>query len=148
MKLRKLLIPFTIIASLTALVLSGCGRHHQDPEDKAEWIVHKVSKKLDLNEQQKVKLEAIKTEIMTNYKKHYHSKTQMMDTLLTEIPKSKINPSLLMDMLKQHQTRVDEVAPGVISKLVEFHASLTDEQKQKLTKKLEKFRKYHQHNES
>jgi len=148
MKLRKLLIPFTIIASLTALVLSGCGRHHQDPEDKAEWIVHKVSKKLDLNEQQKVKLEAVKTEIMQNYKKHHQNKNQMMDTLLAEIQKPQIDPSVLMGMVNQHQSRVDEVAPGVINKLVEFHASLTEEQKQKLTKKLEKFRKHHQHDES
>lgn len=147
MNLRKIFIPFAIIASLGALVLTGCGRHHHDPEEKAEWVFHKISKKLDLTDEQKVKLDAVKAEIMQHHKNHRAEKKQMMNTLITEIQKPEIDQAVILDMVSKHKSHVDEVAPGVIAKFSEFHASLSTEQKQKLVKKIEKFKKYH-HDES
>ncbi len=147
MKLRKLLIPFTIIASLGAVLMTGCHRHHHDPEERADWLVHKVSKKLDLSDEQKLKLVAVRTELMQHYDKHRQDKSQMMDVLLSEVKKPQMDENVLMEMVNQHKTRVDEVAPAVISKLIDFHRSLNDEQKQELVQKLQKVAKYRQHHE-
>ena len=148
MKLRKFFIPFAVVASLTAVTLTACGRHHHDPEEKAEWIVHKVSKKLDLNDEQKVKLEAVKDEFMRHHDVHKAHKKEMYDKLIAEVVKPQIDQAVLLEMVDQHKTRVEEIAPGVIEKLAVFHASLNQEQKLELKEKLEKFKKRHVHDES
>jgi len=144
MKKRKLIIP-TIVAVVVAATatLTGCNRHHQDPEDRAEWMVHKISSKLDLDDSQKAKLEDVKIELMKHHKEHRVSKAEMMDKLLLEVKKPTLDEDFLLEMVNQHKSRVEQAAPGVISKLVIFHASLNTDQKEELIEKLEKFKKHH-----
>lgn len=148
MKYRKLFISFAIIASLGALIMSGCSRHHHDPAEKAEWVVHKISKKMDLNDEQKIKLEAVKDELMKHHAEHRQQKRMMLDSLITEVQKPELNQTVLMDMVEHHKTMADKLAPGVIEKLAVFHASLDEEQKTELAEKLQKFKKHFNHDES
>lgn len=144
MKLLKILIPFALIAGIGSIALTGCGRHHHDPQDKADYIVHKISKKMDLNDAQKAKLDEVKQEFLKYHKKHKGEKADMIDRLLTEIEKPEMDPSVLQAMVDEHKAKIDEMAPGIIAKLVEFHATLDNEQKHKLVEKLEKFKKHHE----
>jgi hypothetical protein len=53
-----------------------------------------------------------------------------------------------MDLVNQHTIRVEQAAPGVIEKLVIFHASLNAEQKEEMVEKLQKFKKHHHYKDS
>jgi hypothetical protein len=44
-----------------ALTVSGCYRSHT-PAERADWMANKISKELTLDDQQKVKLDAVKQE--------------------------------------------------------------------------------------
>lgn len=147
MKKRIFIIP-TVLVLLGTVALTACNRHHHDPEDKAEWMVHKISKKLDLDDNQKAKLEDVKVELMKHHKEHRDSKAEMMDKLILEVQKPQLDEALLMDMVNQHKTRIEQAAPGVIEKLVVFHASLNAEQKSEIVEKLQKFKKHHNKEES
>ena len=148
MKIRNLFLSFAILASLGALLVSGCSRHHHDPAEKAEWVVHKISKKMDLNDEQKIKLAAVKDELMKHHSEHKQKKHEMLDSLIAEAQKPEMDQNVFLDMIEHHKTMADKVAPGVIEKLVIFHASLNDEQKSELVEKLEKFKKHINHEKS
>ena len=143
MKKRKFILPSVIALIIGIATLTACNRHHNNPEDRAEWMVHKISKKLDLDDSQKAKLEDVKVELMQHHKEHRANKAEMMDKLLLEVQKPKLDEAFLLDMVNQHKARVEQAAPGVIDKLVIFHASLNTEQKEELVEKLEKFKKHH-----
>ncbi|MDH5548156.1 MAG: hypothetical protein OEZ43_21480 [Gammaproteobacteria bacterium] len=147
MKFRKLFIPFALLAGIGTLFLSGCTRHHS-PEDKADYIVHKISKKMDLNEDQRSKLEAVKDEIMQHHAEHKAYKQQMIDDLIAEIEKPELDQNVLLGMVNHHKMTVEKVSPGVIEKLAVFHASLNDEQKKHMVEKIKIFRKHFDHDES
>jgi GTPase len=54
--IMTLLIGFAVL-----IIITGC---HKTPEQRAEHVVSRISDKLDLNETQKTKLNAIKDEFM------------------------------------------------------------------------------------
>lgn len=147
MKKRLLFIPAIMIISLGVLTLAGCNNNHVSPEEKAEWIVQKISKTINLSQDQIVKLEDVKIEIMKHRKEHQATKVATMDSLIAEIKKTTINQEVIMAMFNQHKMRIEQVVPLIIEKFVIFHESLTAEQKAKAVTVLEKFRKLH-HNQA
>lgn len=140
---KKWTIAGIIAVIASALVFSGCGRHHHDPEDKADYIVHKIGKKLDLDDTQKAKLETVKNEFLQQHKKHKADKKVMMEQMMQEVAKPAMDSSVLLGMINAHTTMVEEAAPSIVDKLVEFHASLNDEQRKKLTEHMAKFKRHH-----
>lgn len=128
---------------IVAFTLSACGHHRHDPEDKAEWIAKKITRKLDLDELQQQKLKAVTDEFVAHHKAHRSQKREHMDKLLSEIRKPELDKSVLNQVVNEHQARINEMAPSIIDKLAEFHASLNDEQKEKLAEKLEHFKNHH-----
>jgi len=148
MKKRLFVIPTVIAFVLGITALTACNKHHHDPEDKVEWMVHKISKKLDLDDGQKAKLEDVKVELMMHHNQHKTEKAESMERLIRELKKPEIDQALLLDFVNQHTTRVEQAAPAVIEKLAIFHASLTAEQKQELVEKLQKFKKRHHNQDS
>jgi len=136
---------FAIIGIL-GFTLSACGHNH-NPEEKAEWMVHKITRKLDLNEDQQTKLQAVADEFIQHHRAQRQNKQQHMESLLAEIRKPEIDKAVLTQMFEQHQADIAQLAPRIIDKLAIFHASLDSEQKEKLAKKLEYFQKKHSHYE-
>ncbi|MFV1985451.1 MAG: hypothetical protein ACC657_18020, partial [Thiohalomonadales bacterium] len=68
MKNKKLiLIPLFFIVSLSAFSLTACNQS-QSPEEKADWIVHKITKTIELNQDQVTKLEDVKNEMLRLHK--------------------------------------------------------------------------------
>lgn len=137
---RLYLIPVLFIISLSAFALSACN-HPQSPQEKADWIVHKITTEFKLRDDQIVKLEDIKNEIMKHHKEHKAKKAVMMEKLLAEIQKPTIDHSFFMDSVNKFKTAIEQSSPVLIDKIVIFHASLTDTQKQKM---VEMIKKHHQ----
>ena len=133
----------TTLLTIVVVSLSACGHHHHDPEDKAAWMVKKITRKLDLNEDQQTRLKAVSDEFFAHHRAQQEKNKQHIELLMAEARKPELDKSALNDMFEEHQGQIRDLAPKIIDKLAIFHASLDDEQKEKLVDKLEDFKKHH-----
>ncbi|MFV2061028.1 MAG: hypothetical protein ACC653_10110, partial [Gammaproteobacteria bacterium] len=139
---KRLLIPTLLFLVLGAVTLSACN-HPQSPEEKAEWVMHKIATTLELRQDQIVKLNDVKDEIMKHKKLHQTKKAEFMDGLMVEIEKPTIDRNFFINLIDQHKTNLDTLAPPIIDKIIIFHESLTVEQKTNVVKIMKKFKKMH-----
>lgn len=133
----------TTLLTIIILSLSACGHHRHDPEDKAAWMVKKITRKLDLNEDQQAKLKAVSDEFVAHHLAQKDKKKEHMELLMAEVRKPELDKSVLNAMFEERHGHMRELAPKIIDKLAIFHVSLDDEQKEKLADKLEHFKKHH-----
>jgi Spy/CpxP family protein refolding chaperone len=138
-------ITFALVALVAGvLAVTACGHRHHGPEQRAEWMMQRMTNSLDLNDDQQAKLRAIKDEFESGMKQYHQKGQQLFDRLAAEIEGPKLDKDLLMEMVETRKQAFDEIAPQVIDKVIDFHASLNAEQKKKLADKMEHFREHFQ----
>ncbi|MFC1569530.1 Spy/CpxP family protein refolding chaperone [bacterium] len=115
-----------------------CIHHKVSPQKKSEFVIKHISKKLGLSDPQKVKLREIRNDIMTKHDSLYSERENMFKIVISEIEKETLDQSRLNQLFQQKLEKVSEIHPYVLSKLAEFHGTLTQEQKQKLTAFMQK----------
>ena len=129
-----------ILGGIAALGLAavGCGRCHGDKlEYYSGKIVKRLASKLDLDEAQKGKLEAVRATILA---KHSEMKGKGADDLagvLTLIRAEKLDKAKVNQMIDEHQKTRQEVKDKLIDQVADFHDSLKPEQREKLAKLVE-----------
>lgn len=130
-----------VIVAVTAIALStsACYRSHS-PAERAEWMANKVTKELSLNEPQKVKLEAVKQAFLAAQGEMKAQHQAMFDEVLTQVPADRLDQTKLLQLFEQHQLLATRLAPSVLNKVAEFHATLTPQQKAEAVERLAKFR--------
>jgi len=124
------------------LFFSGCRSH--SPLGKAEFMVDYIAETLDLNDQQRAQLDGIKEEFMAKAEAMRADRKAMHDAFMTELRKAEIDPQLLKGLITQKQEQMTEILDLAVTRLAEFHRTLTPEQREKLVAKLEYFRQKHQ----
>ncbi len=133
-----------ILLCLTGiLIIAGCARHQfyrASPEKKAEMIVKKITKELDLNEQQQTKLNQIKTDLLNKHTELHVTGGEFIDEIRSQISFSQIDQDKLNAIFKEKEDQFREMRTFAISKLAEFHAMLTPEQRGKLIEHMDKFK--------
>jgi len=145
MKLNRYFIYFMAAIFWGGLVV-GC-KPRIDTMSKAEKLfikmVDKTAGKLDLNEDQKMKLEGLKTEIRKNFQEGGKDKKEALMKIKEEATKE--NPdiekmaSLLQGMLRDETQRFNKA----FDLLLGFQNNLNEAQKKKLTEMIsEKVRKW------
>jgi periplasmic protein CpxP/Spy len=129
---------------LTGATLSAC--QHKTPEQRADWMVKKVTRELDLNDAQKAKLEDVKAEMLAARGQMESQHEMMYNEALAQLPSERLDQAKLLQLFEQHQAKMTQLAPAVLAKLAEFHASLTPEQKAKAAEELKEFHdRHHRH---
>ena len=127
---------------LAALVLfAGC--RHSSPAHRADRLINHVSDELDLTPAQKEMLVQFKEEMLDRRDKMRAERHLQMEELMTEIKKDAMDKNRLMAMYEGAKPEFDDAAAFVISSMVEFHSTLTPEQRVKLIENLEKLKKWH-----
>ena len=142
-KSGKIMFASAILA-IGALAVTACGHRHHDPAQRAEWMMERVSDHLDLNEDQQAKLRAIKTEFEAGMQQYHQQRQQLFDRLAENIESPTLDKQLLMEMVETRKQAYNEIAPRIIDKVIDFHASLNAEQKKKVADKMEHFREHFQ----
>jgi uncharacterized membrane protein YgcG len=64
--------------------------------------------------------------------------------LMAELRKPEINLEILEDLIAQKRTQMDEMINLAMTRMVEFHKTLSAEQREKLVAKLAYFHQKHQ----
>ncbi len=137
MKYKKLFIIAAIaIVAFTTLAFSGCHRY-RSPEERMTHKFDHISSHLELTEPQKMALGEVKGELLRARKALKQDHQVIFDELLTEIKGERMDQTKVVGLIEQHQAQLVKVAPPVVAKVAEFHASLTPEQKDKAVERLE-----------
>jgi Spy/CpxP family protein refolding chaperone len=140
--LKKLLY-FALIVSLVLGVgfFSGCRPHGHGRG--AAFVVDYVTEVLDLDEAQQQQLNQIKDQLMEKRRAMHADKAKYHDEVVAMLQSDRIDQARVKVIVAEHRAKMDEMVDFMIEQFVEFHATLTPEQKTKLVKKLEDFHKYH-----
>ncbi|MGH9428345.1 MAG: Spy/CpxP family protein refolding chaperone [Terriglobia bacterium] len=130
---------FSIIAGVVAAVgilFWGVSHASRSPERRMVWI----AKRLNLDEQQRIKLEAVH-EAMHQARGQFHKERAVLfDEIVAQIQSERLDETKVLQLLEQRQALMNQVAPQVIAKVAELHASLTPEQKAKAVEHLARFK--------
>src|SRR5581483_107689 len=130
----------TVVLGLALVIgLSATACQHKTPEQRAEWMAKKITRELNLNDEQKTKLEAVKQEFLSVRSQMQGQHDAMFTEGLAQVRSERIEEAKMLQLFQQHQEQVTQLAPSVLSKIAEFHASLTPEQRVKAAEGLQEF---------
>ena len=144
----------TKIIAVLVLVLGGSGavyafsKHdhwHMSPQEKVEFVTDRVTKKLELNSEQRqnfVGLAETVAQIMIDVRASKEQHFAEVDQLLNE---PSFNQARALELVQQKTEMINTRAPLVVSQLAIFLDSLDAEQKQQLQDFLEHKRNHHRH---
>jgi len=136
---RSIILIVLLVAGLAAF--SGC--RHPGAGRGAEFMVDYVSESLDLNDSQRAQLESIKEELIQKHKEMQAGKEALQAEAKALLLSEQIDEAGVKALVAEHRARMDAVVDLVITRFIEFHNTLSAEQKAKLVSKLEQFEKYH-----
>jgi uncharacterized membrane protein len=127
-----------------ALVFTGCRSHSH--QGRVEFMVDYIAETLDLSDPQREQLDGIKEEFMAKAKEMHAQKEAMHAEFMAELRKEDISQENLKGLIAQKRAQMDEMIDLALARLVEFHNTLSTEQREKLVAKIEYFHEKHQHN--
>ena len=110
------------------------------PDFASEVAIKRIAYKLDLAPEQLEKLRAIKTEIIEIRREERAEQDQLINAWIAEIRRPRMEEARLQAMLAEREKFVDRYAPRVLEKVIAFHASLSDEQKEMIASRAETLR--------
>ena len=111
-----------------ALVGAGCHRHHT-PAERADWMTNKIAKRLDLDDQQKAKLMAVRDEMVAARAESQAEHKAIMEAAIAQVQSDRLDQAQLIQLMDRHQAEQKRVMQRVLPKLTEWHATLRPEQK-------------------
>jgi len=137
------ILPLATIVG-TGLFFGGC-HHEPTQQQRAEWMVKKVSNELDLTKEQSEKLKSIVEKIQNQSPELKKVHSDIFNELYTQVKSDKVNAQKLNDVLIDNEKKFSQFIPSITAGFAEFHATLTAEQKTILAEKMEKFQKWSNH---
>ncbi|MEA1888253.1 MAG: Spy/CpxP family protein refolding chaperone [Pseudomonadota bacterium] len=139
MKLGKRTI---IVITGGALLIGGVvacnrGMHCGSPEERGEWMVKKVSKELELNETQRVKLVEVKDEFLDVRKTMRSDRQQTRADVLAMLKQPTLDREKVNTIVGQHIATINTRSPAIIDAIGNFYDSLDDSQRAELREFIE-----------
>lgn len=130
-----------ILASVLVVGVAGgafaFGSHHyfssMTVQEKSEMFSYHISRKLDLNTQQELELEALTgriSEVMQQVKDNRQKRQELLDDLL--ITEGPLDQAALLQRINSKTDMVNEKAPEMVALIAGFVDSLDTDQKQEL----------------
>jgi Spy/CpxP family protein refolding chaperone len=143
MKLSAKRIVILILGTATVSTLVACGHHFSSPEERAEYMVDKVSKELTLNDAQNVKLNTLKDELLAARQEMISKRKETKQAINELLEQPALDRDRVLNMVSEHTQAVNDKAPQIVSALGDFYDSLTAEQQAKLREKVKERMEHH-----
>lgn len=152
MKLSTRIITAILIVAGSTGAVYAFGKHrdwHMTPEEKADFVTERVTKKLDLDSQQKQNFAQLADTVLQMMLEARETKQQQMNEIGELLQEPSFNQARALEMIQQKTQVVNEKAPLVISSLAVFLDSLSAEQKTELQEFVKHHRdhRHHRHGE-
>ena len=130
---RKLFALIVGVAGVIGLLSWGAHAHWSHGHHRTDWI----AKRLSLDDQQKVKLEAIHEAMRQAREEFRDERASLFDELEAQIKSDQLDQAKVLQLFEQRLNRMNQAAPQIIAKVAELHATLTPEQKAKIIEHLD-----------
>ena len=127
------------LLGLTILSVAACHRHRTATE-RAEWMVNKVTKELDLTDQQQAKLIAVKDAFLAARAQGRAEHDALLDEAVAMVSSNQFDQAKALQLLERHQALQRKAAPPIVERLADLHGSLSPEQRAKAGEQLKHFR--------
>ncbi len=143
MKHKKKVIVI-IVASIVAFTGSvfAYNRYHSSPEEHAQHIIKKVSKKLDLDDAQVSMLNIAKDSILQAHKSMHESRSDIHKDIGDILSEDTLDRTAILNHINNKADAVKAEAPSVVNALADFYDSLNVEQQAKIRHKIERHIKH------
>ena len=151
MKLRKRTIVIITAGTLLIGGVAACKHkmHSASAEERGEWVVDKVSKELELNDSQRIKLVEVKDQFIAVRKSMRSDPEEARKEVLAMLKQPTMDREKVNAMVNQKIAMVSEKSPSIIDAIGNFYDSLDDSQRAELSEfieeKMERHAKHHSH---
>lgn len=131
------------VALVGVIGVSACHRHHT-PAERAEWMTGKIAKHLNLDDQQKVKLEAVKDEVLAARAESQKEHRGIMEEVIAQVQSEWLDQAKLAQLIEQHPAGQTRMMQRVLPKVAEWYASLRPEQKAEAVGHIRRWMEHHE----
>lgn len=135
---RKISYPVLFFVLTAFLITAGCYR--KPPEQRAETMVGKIAERLNLNDTQKTKLNAIKDEFLSKGKAVQKTRQETSDQMIALMRSPEIDQGELKALAEKNKAQMNDFVDFFAAKTVEFHDMLTPEQREKAAAEMERWK--------
>ncbi len=143
MKKRMLILGTVGLMVLGTAFAVGASKNHSGwcgSHDGGQGKIDRIANKLDLDVTQKDKLEAVQESFLEVRQAMSQARGQTFDQVLDLISSDTLDQGQVQGIVKRHQSIVEEFTPKVTTKIADFHAVLTPEQKSRAAEFLQKWK--------
>jgi len=141
---RKLVIGVILIVFVvTGIVGIGFAKNFRDKyrhDGPFGFIIDKIVKDLNLNEQQKTEVEKIKNEIKAKMDANRQKRTDNANEFEQMFRSDTFDKQKALELAKQRDADREEMRGFMIDEMAKFHSILTSEQRNKAADKMKEFR--------
>ena len=118
---------------------AGCSRHHERHSGghKSERVLSYVSDELDLSDSQRAQLKETVSS-MEQSREEMHNDSSLKEAFIKELSKERLDTARLDSLVMGHMDKIEDLLKGHVSDIVELHASLTTEQRERLVDVMQK----------
>ena len=130
-------IPLIVVLGVGA---AAAGHKHFGGHHNPERMVQRISEKLELTEQQRQKLDAVKEALIWSRQEMRQQRTETINRLIDEVKRPVLDEGLMMELIDERKAQFENVLPRIIEPVIAFHGSLNEQQRQKIVNLLETMR--------
>jgi Spy/CpxP family protein refolding chaperone len=127
----KSLAILTLICAV-GIGIAGCHDRVHGTMERIDTFTDKLSRELNLNDDQKIKLDAIKAEIRKTRSLLADQRSKRFNELLIQVRSDQMDSKWIKQQVEAHTETVLLYSDRFIGLIVEFHKSLRPEQKEAL----------------
>lgn len=136
-------VSLVVVGTLVVAGLFSACNHRGDPEERAQWMMEKVAKKLELDDAQQAQLKNVSDEMMNArkaMKQEFGDDREQMQALLEQ---PTMDQDQILSLIRSHTEAVNERAPMIVAAVGEFYDGLTMEQKTEIREFVQEHRERH-----
>ncbi|MBI5589178.1 MAG: Spy/CpxP family protein refolding chaperone [Deltaproteobacteria bacterium] len=132
------LLAFLGLVCAGGVGITGCHERSHSLADRIDAIMVKISSRLNLNDSQKMKLDAIKEEILKIRSQHADRRNERFNELLVQVRSDQMDAKWMKQQVETFTETVLLNSDRFIELIADFQKSLQPEQKEALAALLQK----------
>lgn len=119
------------------------GLFSNSPEERAAWVIRRMGHELHLEDRQVTQLNQIKDELLARRGKSDSDREEANRRIMAQLAAERMDPAELNRILDERMGASREMRQLLLTRISEFHSTLTPEQREILCHKAEHFLKTH-----